>query len=163
MLLMAWRFITIFLVALTTGLAFAHVLQMPAKMLYDATLYMTLQKTLYIAWGPAHIGGILEPAAIVSTLLLVVAVRRRRRAYWLSLGAVIALLLAFPLVYFMLVEPVNKIFLETNVIPANWMQLRVDWETGHAIRFMLQFIALGLLLLSVLLETGKKKFMGDDF
>ncbi|WP_157205025.1 hypothetical protein [Methylomonas methanica] len=65
MLIKIWRFLTILLVALLLGLAFAHVLERPAKMLYDAALYLTIQKTLYFAWGPPHIGGILEPAAIL--------------------------------------------------------------------------------------------------
>jgi hypothetical protein len=36
MLVKSWRFVTLLLVALLTGLAFAHVLERPAKMLYDA-------------------------------------------------------------------------------------------------------------------------------
>lgn len=162
-MLLIWRFITILLVALTTGLAFAHVLEMPAKMLYDADTYLMLQRTLYAAWGPPQIGGMLEPAAVMATLLLCAAVRRRRRAFWLSATAAGALLLAFPVTYFLLVEPVNEIIRTTGFIPANWVQLRMRWETGHAIRFALQFIALSLLLLSVLYETGKRKFMSDDY
>lgn len=162
-MLLIWRFITILLVALTTGMAFAHVLEMPAKMLYDAELYMTIQRSLYVAWGPPNIGGVLEPAAIIATLVLCVAVRRRRRAFWLSTAAIVCLLLAFPLVYFLLVEPTNELFRATSLIPANWTELRYRWEMGHAIRFALQFIALSLLLLSVLYETGKRKFMSDDY
>ena len=45
MLIQIWRFVTILLVALLMGLAFAHVLERPAKMQYDAQLYITLQKT----------------------------------------------------------------------------------------------------------------------
>jgi hypothetical protein len=37
-----FRFIAILLVALTAGLAFAHVLEQAAKMQYDAALYITL-------------------------------------------------------------------------------------------------------------------------
>lgn len=40
------RFATILLVALLSGLAFAHLLEQPAKMQYDAALYITLQKSL---------------------------------------------------------------------------------------------------------------------
>jgi hypothetical protein len=61
MLIRTWRFVTVLLVALLLGLAFAHVLERPAKMLYDAELYVTLQKTLYVAWGPPNAGGFLEP------------------------------------------------------------------------------------------------------
>jgi hypothetical protein len=48
MLIRNWRFVTILLVSLLLGLAFAHVLEWPAKMRYDAALYITLQKTLYV-------------------------------------------------------------------------------------------------------------------
>jgi hypothetical protein len=34
------------LVSLLSGLAFAHVLERPQKMQYDAALYITLQKSL---------------------------------------------------------------------------------------------------------------------
>ena len=154
MLVKSWRFITLLLVALLTGLAFAHVLERPAKMLYDAALYVTLQKTLYVAWGPPNVGGILEPAAILATIALAIGVRKRKPAFWLSLGAGAALLLAFPVVFFVFVAPANEAFLAATPasIPPNWMELRSNWETGHAIRFLLQFAALSLLVLSVLLE-----------
>ncbi len=161
-MLLIWRLITILLVALSTGLAFAHVLEMPAKLLYDAEFYVTLQRTLYAFWGPPDIGGFVEPAAILATLVLCLAVRRRR-AFWLTLSATVILLLAFPLAYFLFVQPVNEIIQGTSVIPANWLELRLRWEKGHALRFLLQFVALALLLLSVLFETGKRKFMSDDY
>lgn len=155
MLIRSWRFVTILLVALLLGLAFAHVLERPAKMQYDAALYVTLQKTLYVAWGPPNVGGILEPAAIFATIALAFLVRRRRPAIWLTLGAGAALLLAFPVVFFAFVAPANEAFLSAAAasIPANWMEMRASWETGHTIRFVLQLIALSLLTLSVLLET----------
>ena len=95
MLLRLWRTVTILLVALLQGLAFAHLLERPAKLQYDAALYLTVQKTLYVQWGPPNVGGILEPAAIVATLILTFLLRkdrqafglrllRRSRCYWLS-------------------------------------------------------------------------------
>lgn len=70
---------------------------------------------------------------------------------WLSVGATAALLLAFPVVFFVYVAPANEAFLGAtpNSIPPNWMELRASWETGHAIRFVLQLAALSLLILSV--------------
>lgn len=154
MLIKSWRLVTIPLVALLLGLAFAHVLEMPAKMQYDAALYVTLQKTLYVAWGPPNVGGILEPVAILATISLAYLLRKRRSPFWLTLAASLVLLLAFPVVFFVFVAPANEVFLAatTATIPANWMELRTSWETGHAIRFVLQLIALSLLTLSVLFE-----------
>lgn len=162
-MLLIWRFITIMLVALVTGLACTQVLEMPARMLYDANLYISLQKSLDAVLSPPNIGGLLEPAAIIATVVLCAAVRRRKRAFWLSVAAAVALLLAFPLVYFLFVEPVKEILRLTSAIPANWTGLRFRLEAGQAIRFALQLIALSLLLLSVLYETGKRKFMSNDF
>ena len=79
-----WRFVTIILVALVTGLAFAHLLERPAKMQYSAERYVSLQRTLYVHWGPPSIGGFLEPAAIVATIIQAYRVRRQRRTMWLT-------------------------------------------------------------------------------
>jgi hypothetical protein len=157
MLIRTWRFVTILLVALLLGLGFAHLLERPAKMLYDAAFYLTLQKTLYVAWGPPNIGGILEPAAIFATLLLLFFVRKNKRAFWLTLCAGTALLLAFPVVFFVFVAPANEVFLTATPtsIPPNWMESRTSWETGHAIRFVLQLVAFSVLLLSVFFEVNE--------
>jgi hypothetical protein len=162
-MLLIWRLITILLVALLTGLTFANVLELPARMSYDATLYMSVQRTLSAPWGLPNIGSLLEPVAVIAAVVLCAAVRRRKRAFWLSLWASIALLAAFPFVYFILVEPVNEVMRATTAIPANWTELRIRWEMGNAVRCLLQLIALSLLLLSVLFETGKRKFMSDDY
>lgn len=165
MLINTWRFVTILLVALLLGLAFAHVLERPAKMLYDAAFYLTIQKTLYVAWGPPNIGGILEPAAIFATLLLAFFLRNAKPAFWLTFGAGFALLLAFPVVFFVFVAPANEVFLAATPtsIPPNWMESRASWETGHAIRFVFQLVALSLLLLSVFLEVNEISAQRREF
>jgi hypothetical protein len=151
----SWRFVTLLLAALLTGLAFAHVLERPAKMLYDAALYVTCKKLFMWHGVRPNVGGILEPAAILATIALAFGVRKRKQAFWLSLGAGVALLLAFPVVFFLFVAPANEAFLAATPtsIPPNWMELRASWETGHTIRFVLQLAALSLLVLSVLFET----------
>ncbi|MDO9106724.1 MAG: DUF1772 domain-containing protein [Methylovulum sp.] len=156
MLIKVWRFVTILFVVLLLGLAFAHVLERPAKMIYDAALYLTIQKTLYVAWGPPNIGGILEPAAIFATLLLAFFLRKQKRSCWLTLGAGFTLLLAFPVVFFVFVAPANEVFSAATPtsIPSNWMESRICWEMGHIIRFVLQLIALSLLQLSLFLEIN---------
>ena len=151
-----FRFTAILLVALLCGLAFAHVLELPAKMQYDAALYITLQKSLYVQWGPPNIGGVLEPLAIAATGLLAFFVRKSKHGLWFSLGALFALLLAFPIVFFWFVAPAYGGFLAATLpnIPPNWTDLRSNWEMGHAIRFALQFVALSLLVLSLALDAN---------
>ena len=158
------RLITVLLVALLSGLAFAHVLELPAKMQYDATLYLTPQKSLYVQWGPPHVGGVLEPSAIAATGLLAFFLRKSKRDLWLGLGALIALLTAFPVVFFWLVAPANAGFLAATLpsIPPDWRDLRSAWEMGHAIRFALQFAALALLALSLVLDTDATSSRNQD-
>lgn len=143
--------VTILLVGLVTGLAFAHVLESPAKTQYPGDLYITLQTTLYVQWGPPQIGGFLEPGAILATGVLAFGVRRERIAFRLALLATAALLLGFPLVFYALVEPSNAAFREMRggPLPENWQALRSRWETGHALRFGLQLLAFGSLVASL--------------
>ncbi|MGB3353460.1 MAG: hypothetical protein WBB00_11875 [Mycobacterium sp.] len=147
------RFATILLVALLTGLAFAHVLEQPAKMQYGPDLYIGLQQSLYVQWGPPNIGGVLEPMAIAATALLAFFARKTRPESLFYLGALFALLLAFPVVFFWLVAPANSVFLTTVLpdIPSNWAEQRSNWEIGHTIRFGLQLVALALLVLPLTL------------
>jgi hypothetical protein len=65
MLLISLRFLALMLAALTAGMSFAHVLERPAKMRYDAALYGTLQKTLYAYWGPPNVGALVIAFPIV--------------------------------------------------------------------------------------------------
>lgn len=152
------RFTTIMLVALLTGLAFAHVLERPAKMQYDPALYISLQQSLYVQWGPPNVGGVLEPLAIAATALLVFFARRTEREWRFYLGALVALLLAFPVVFFWLVNPANSAFLGSTLpdIPSDWAAQRSNWETGHTIRFGLQVVALALLVLPLTLSRSAR-------
>jgi hypothetical protein len=143
MLIRSWRFVTVVLAALLLGLSFAHVLERPAKAQYDAALYANLQRTLYVAWGPPNVGGLLEPAAILAAAVLTVLVRREKRSFRLTLAAAAALALAFPVVFFWLVAPANEAF-RAAAIPPNWIAMREQWETGH------QLLAFCLLVLSLL-------------
>jgi hypothetical protein len=54
MVLQTWRFITLILAALSMGRAFCHTLELPAKLQYDGSLYLTLQNSL------AHVGCVVE-------------------------------------------------------------------------------------------------------
>src|SRR6266540_1685138 len=84
MILRAWRFITITLTALLMGATFCHVLESPAKMRYPAELYLTLHRTLYVAFGPPNIGAFIEIGAILAAVALVFLTRKRRPAFWLT-------------------------------------------------------------------------------
>ena len=155
MLVRGWRLVTLLLVALTAGLGFAHVLERPVKLQYDGVAYTTVQKTLYTHWGWPNVGGLVEVGAIVAAVGLVFLVRKRKPAVALTLIAAITLLLAFPVMFALFVGPANEAFLAAAVgsTPPNWRTMRESWELGHTIRFYLHLAALGLLTLSVVLET----------
>lgn len=154
MLLLSLRFITLMLAALAAGMSFANVLERPARMRCDAALYATLQRTLYPHWGPPGAGAIIEIATVIGALLLAWLVRDRASALWMTAGGAAALVAAFPIVFLALVAPANKAFLAENpaAVPSDWMKLRARWEDGQVIRFAFQLCALGLLILSVLIE-----------
>ena len=132
------RFFTSLLVALSAGLAFAHVLEQSAKMQYEAFLYITLRKSLYVRWGPPQIGGFLEPLAIIATGLLAFYIRIATRELCFSLGALLALLLAFQVVFFWLVAPANTAFMAAALpsIPPNWADLlKLGNRPRHSSRY----------------------------
>jgi len=137
------------LVALVMGTSFAHVLEWPAKLLYDAELYGRIQTSLYAHWGPPGIGGFLEPAAILAVMALAWVVRRDRTALAMVGAAAALLLLAFPVIFLWRVEPANDVFraiLQTGSPPQDWAHWRMQWESGHAMRFGAHLVAFILLL-----------------
>jgi hypothetical protein len=125
---------------------------------YSGDLYVALQRTLYVQWGPPNIGAILEPAAIVATGILAYLVRRQRRALWLTLVTAVVLLLAFPVVFFWLVAPANAAFRGGigDPLPANWSTMRDHWELGHMLRFGLQLVGVGALVASVVWRAPER-------
>lgn len=155
MLVKSWRFITLILSALVTGMAFCHALELPAKMQYSASQYIAIQNSLYVAFGPPNVGAWIEIAAPLTAIALAIFVRKRRLAFPLTLVAIALMLLAFPVVFFAFTEPANRAIRSATPesIPANWEQLRYQWEYSHLARFFCHLGALSALVVSVLVET----------
>ncbi|MEB3278842.1 MAG: DUF1772 domain-containing protein [Lyngbya sp.] len=131
-------------------------MELPAKMLYDAQLWATVNKSLY--WVFAFpVGAIIELGAIVSTILLLFLVRKHPPAFRLTLIATVCLTVAFFGVWIGFVAPMNAQVEQWTVgsVPADWTRIRNQWEYSHAIRFVLHLIGFSALLLSVLRETPK--------
>lgn len=150
-----WQIITLTLAALVMGTSFAHVLEWPAKLQYDGVFYLRLQTSLYSRWGPPSVSGFIEPAAILAVLFLGTLVRDRPSVLRLTVAAAGCLLLAFPLIFFWRVAPANAAFThaaKAGTLPADWNLWRTQWETGHALRFVLHFAA--FILLSVSFTVG---------
>jgi hypothetical protein len=153
MFLRTWRFITLILAALTMGTAYCHVLELPAKMGYDGTLYTRLNTSLY--WGFGHFGGLIEAATVfLAAPVLSFLVRKRRPAFQWTLAGTICIALAF-IVFLVFTEPMNREIFQWSIesVPADWTRVRNQWEYSHAARFVLQLIGLCAFQISLLVET----------
>jgi hypothetical protein len=153
MLLRTWRLVTIMLTALSMSAAFAHLLEMPAKLRMDGAAWLSLLQTLYPpAFG--RVGGVAEIGAVVTAIVLVVLVRSRPRALPCTIVAALCLI-ATHAAFWIWVAPVNATLLPLTpeTLPADWTGLRDQWEYTHAARAVLQIVALGALVWSVLVET----------
>ena len=150
--LSSWRFMTIMFTALSLGPALAHLLEMPAKITFDGALWLELLHTLYPpAFGTA--GAFFEVGALISAIVLTILVRKRHPAFvWTLFGALF--LAASHAAFWVWVAPVNEAMapLTPETLPANWMDLRNQWEYTHAARAVLQLIGLGALVFSLLVE-----------
>lgn len=148
------RFITLILIALSLGMAFCHALELPAKIQYDGSLYVRIQNSLYVAFGPPNIGAFIEIGTLLAAIVLTLIVRKRRPAFQLTLAGTICLLIAFPVIFFLFTSLANAFFRQATPesVPANWMQLRRLWEYSHAARFIFQLVGFSMILLSVLQE-----------
>jgi hypothetical protein len=151
MLVKIWRLVTIMLTALSMGTALCHLLEMPAKITYEGALWLTLLQTLYPpAFGT--IGAFFEVGAVVTAVMLAFLVRRRPAFVWTLLGA-LCLVVAHA-AFWIWVAPVNATMspLTPETLSADWMRLRNQWEYTHAARAVLQIVALGALVFSILVE-----------
>lgn len=156
MFLKIWRLITLILVALFMGLEFAHALELPAKMKYDGELYVTLQNSLYQYFGAPGPGAFITVGAVLFAIALTVLVRKRRSAFGWTLVGTLCLAIAFPLIFFLWIEPVNVVIERSSAgaVPANWEQLRNQWEFAHATNFVFTLAGFSALLFSVLVDTS---------
>ncbi len=153
------RYANLFLVALTMGLVFAHVMEIPGKLRFDGATWLVVQHNLYIAFGV--VGAAIELAAIATSWALVLVVRRNRHTLvWTIFGAVaVSAGLAD---WFVLVSPANAVLngWSAQTLPADWTSIRDQWETGHAIHFALFALGFGALLAAVIRETPAREARG---
>lgn len=157
MFLITWRFITLILVALFMGLEFAHTLELPAKMQYDGALYVTVQNSLYQYFGAPNPGAWITVGAVFCAIALTVLVRKRRPTFWWALAGTLCLAIAFPLIYFLRIEPVNIVIEQANAgaVPPNWQQLRNQWEYAHATNFAFGLAGFSAVVISVLIDMPR--------
>ena len=156
MTLKVMRYVSLLLVALTLGMTFAHVMEIPGKLRLDGATWLAVQHNLYVAFGV--VGAAIEVLAIVLTWLLVLMVRRRRPAFSWTVAA--AVCVSAGLVdWFLLVAPMNvalSVWIP-GTLPADWTRYRDQWEIGHAIHAGLFALGFSALVLALLAETPGRK------
>lgn len=147
------RFFGLLTTAMTFGLTWSHVLEIPGKLRLDAPEWLTVQHNLYVAFGPP-VGAPIELAAIGLAWWVFALMRRRRpAASWTLIGA-IATTLGLG-VWFWLVAPMNAIIAawSTASLPADWTAVRNQWEIGQAAHAALFGVGFCSLAAAMLTET----------
>ena len=121
----------------------AHVLELGNKLLLDGDLWLRVQRSLYRGWGP--IFGFLEISALSTSLALILPSRSGRAAYVVASLCYAAMIAVF----FLFNDPVNHAVVHwatARMLPQNWADYRLKWETGHAVAAFLSLIAFAALL-----------------
>ena len=162
-LIRAWRFITLMLASFSLSLTMTHLLELPQRMQFDQQLWVrvTVFEDVYKLFG--SVGAVFEVTAILTAIVLAFLVRKHGSTFYWTLGGAILLVLAF-VSWIMFVAPMNAEFAKwlTNPIPADWTRYRDQWEYAHAVNAFIKIIGLSLLVISVLVETPKKRAIHSD-
>lgn len=146
------RLVTALFVALSTALAFCHLMQLEPRMMYTATEWR-LTQSMYANFGPP-VGAVLEGGAWILAVALSVIIRKRGPAFrWTLICA--ALMILAQVIWWTFVAPVNASLEGWSAagIPHDWLDLRRQWEYAHAVRAGVQVAGLTALIISFLVET----------
>jgi hypothetical protein len=146
--LKATRFLSLLLVALTLGMTFCHVMEIPGKLRLDGAAWLT---NLYIAFGA--VGAVIELLSILLTWVVAMQVRQRRPAFAWTVAAGLCVTAGL-LVWFTVVAPVNAALSgwTPETLPADWTRIRDRWEIGHAVHAALFGFGFGALVIALLAE-----------
>jgi len=133
---------------LSAGVALAHLLELPNKMLLAAEDYLWVQQRLYEGFG--RVLGPIEAIAFLSAIAFTVLIRNQRLSLLWSLLASIGIALAL-VIWQWHNGPVNTAVATWTVetLPTDWMTYRDRWEYAHAVRAGLYTLSLGALTLAV--------------
>src|SRR5262245_8329652 len=119
-----WRTSSVMLTAMAMTATDAHLMELPAKMRYEAPLYVRLHRTLYSTFG--GIAGPAEALALVSTLGLAWWTRQRRPEAFPSVAVAAGALVCAHALYWSVVQPVNDEMARWSLdaIPVDWASWR---------------------------------------
>jgi hypothetical protein len=138
--------------ALSTGLAFSHLMQLPPRMGLDGPTWITTQR-LFPLYG--SVGSFIEVGAVLLAGILTYLARTTPAFGWALAGSLrFAAALAAWIVF---VAPANAQIAQwtPQSMPGDWTRWRRQWEYAHAARAVLLIIGLGLIVQSLLAETKR--------
>ena len=144
----------LYLVALSTGLALAHLLQWAPKRKLAAHRFIEVQQTFYTAYGP--VAGLLEMGALAACIAAAFGLGMGSGAFGYLLAALACLVLMF-VVWAALIQPINRRVSQWTAesLPPDWAAVGLErWHLLHALRLALCAAALACLIISVLTVGG---------
>jgi hypothetical protein len=164
----AFQILTVLLVAVALASTLAHVMELPGKLRLSKESYLAVQSIYYPGFTVA--GGIGEFGGIIATFVLTMLMPAGTAQFWLTLGALLALL-AMHAVYWALTHPVNNFWLKdvqlqgfsagffsfglskhgNDAQALDWTALRDRWEYSHVLRAGLALLGFILLVTAVAL------------
>jgi hypothetical protein len=139
-------------VALTLGMTFCHVMEIPGKLRLDGAAWLTVQQNLYVAFGV--VGAAIELLSILLTWVVAVQVRHRGPAFPWTVAAGLCITAGLA-AWFALVAPVNAALSGWTpaTLPPDWSSFRDRWEIGHAVYAALFGLGFSALVIALLAET----------
>jgi hypothetical protein len=138
-------FLSLLLTALAMAPELAHLLEMYHKMQLTQESYGAVQ-FIYRGWDFL---GIFQVGAVISTgILLFLMLPKGGRTFRLTIAALICLIVPL-IIFFVVIFPVNVATQNWAILPANWQQLRNEWEYAHAVNALFAITAYVLLLMGL--------------
>jgi len=141
------QFAAILLTAVAMAAGWAHLLELPNKIVLSREEYLTVQQ-IYRGWA---LLGIVVVGALLSAAALAVLLRKEGVSFCLALAAALCIALGL-VVFFSFTYPANQATQNWTMLPDGWESLRRRWEYSHAVGALLYFFALASLALSVILR-----------
>jgi hypothetical protein len=139
------QFVAMVLTALALVPSGAHLFALPNKIHLSETDYFITQG-IYRGWS---LFGIVLISAILANFTLAVVTRNQHRPFIFTLINLLCLLATLA-IFFAFTFPANQATNNWTEIPANWEQLRWQWELSHSINAAITFVGFCSLTISVL-------------
>ncbi len=140
------QFLALVLAAIALVPSGAHVFALPNKIGLAQVDYFIVQN-IYRGWA---LFGVVLIGALIADGALALMLRGRGTPFVLALLACLCVVLTLA-IFFIWTFPANQATDNWTAIPADWQELRRQWEYSHAANAAVTFAALCAVTLSVLM------------